>query len=55
MLKQVTKKIYEKISEQMQTSSCHTVTEEDEKTIAQCVNRELAEDVDLGEIFRRNA
>ena len=55
VLKQVTEKIYEKISEQIQTSSRHVVTEEDEKTIAQCVNRELAEDVDLGEIFRRNA
>lgn len=55
VLKQVTEKIYEKISEQIQTNSCHVVTEEDEKTIAQCVNRELAEDVNLGETFRRNA
>lgn len=55
VLKQITEKIYEKISEQIQTSSCHAVTEKDEKTIAQCVNKELAEDVDLGEIFRRNA
>ncbi|MCM1125683.1 MAG: DEAD/DEAH box helicase family protein [Lachnospiraceae bacterium] len=55
VLKQVTEKIYEKISEQIQTSSCHVVTEEDEKTIAQCVKKELAEDVDLGETFRKNA
>ena len=55
VLKQVTEKIYEKISEQIQTSSRHAVTEEDEKTIAECVKKELLEDADLGETFRRNA
>lgn len=55
VLKQVTEKIYEKISEQIQTSSRHAVTEEDEKTIAECVKKELLEDADLGEAFRRNA
>ncbi|MEY8335666.1 hypothetical protein AALB53_21670 [Lachnospiraceae bacterium 47-T17] len=55
VLKQVTEKIYEKISEQIQTSARHAVTEEDEKTIAECVKKELLEDADLGETFRRNA
>lgn len=55
VLKQVTEKIYEKISEQIQTSSRHAVTEEDEKTIAESVKKELLEDADLGETFRRNA
>ena len=54
VLKQVTEKIYEKISKQIQTSSRHAVTEEDEKTIAECVKKELLEDADLGETFRRN-
>lgn len=55
VLKQVTEKIYEKISEQIQTSSRHAVTEEDEKMIAECVKKELSEDADLGKTFRRNA
>ena len=55
VLKQVAEKIYEKVSEQIQASSCHAVTAEDEKKIAECVKKELAEDIDLGETFRRNA
>lgn len=55
VLKQVAKKIYEKVSEQIQASSCHAVTAEDEKKIAECVKKELSEDMDLGETFRRNA
>lgn len=54
-MKQVAEKIYEKISEKIQKSPYHAVTEEDEKTIAQCVKEELSEDVDLEETFRRNA
>ncbi len=55
VLRKVAEKIYEKISEQIQTSSSHALTEEDEKTIAKCVKEELSEDVDWGETFRRNA
>lgn len=55
VLKQVAEKIYEKVSEQIQASSNHVVTAEDEKKIAECVKKELAEDIDLGETFRRNA
>ncbi len=55
ILKQVAEKIYEKVSEQIQASSCHAVTAEDEKKIAECVKKELSEDMDLGETFRRNA
>ena len=55
ILKQVAEKIYEKVSEQIQASSCHAVTAEDEKKIAECVKKELSEDIDLGETFRRNA
>lgn len=51
----MTEKIYEKVSEQIQASSCHAVTAEDEKKIAECVKKELSEDIDLGETFRRNA
>lgn len=54
VLKQVAEKIYEKVSEQIQASSSHAVTAEDEKKIAECVKKELAEDIDLGETFRRN-
>lgn len=55
ILKQVAEKIYEKVSEQIQASFCHAVTAEDEKKIAECVKKELSEDMDLGETFRRNA
>ncbi len=55
ILKQVAEKIYEKVSEQIQVNSCHAVTAEDEKKIAECVKKELSEDMDLGETFRRNA
>lgn len=54
VLKQVAEKIYERVSEQIQASSSHVVTAEDEKKIAECVKKELLEDIDLGETFRRN-
>ena len=55
VLKQVTEKIVEKVTEQIQTSSRHTLTESDEKSIAERIKKEMSEDADLGEIFRRNA
>ena len=55
VLKQVTEKIVEKVTEQIQANPRHTLTEDDEKSIAECIKQEMSEDADLGEIFRRNA